>query len=154
MQEVIVSVYLMEELKQIMTLEFLKPEKYFGPFKDISSCIAMAKKQKFNPFFIKKRQQILFLHSEAFISSRQKICGWQNMQLIKYYRYVTVEDERSIVLRKDQGFTVNLHVVVSVIFILHGKEYVFIHIDCVNLVLGLKHYGIFWVIFERMNSQP
>ena len=36
--------------------------------------------------------------------------------MIKYNGYVTVEDERSIVLRKGLGFTVNLHVEVSEMF--------------------------------------
>ena len=71
---------------------------------------------------------------------------------MEYYGYVTVEDERSIVLHKDLGFTVNLHVEVNEIFLIRGNEYVFIHIDCMNFVLGLKQYGIFWITFERMNS--
>ena len=53
-----------------------------------------------------------------------------------------VEDERSIMLHKVLGFTVNLHVEVNEILLLHRNEYVFIHVD--YFVLGLKDY--------RMNS--
>ena len=74
------------------------------------------------------------------------------LQLINYHGYLTVPDVRSIVLRKVLGFAVNLHVEISEIFLLRGNKYVFIHVDCVNFVLGLKYYGIFWIMFERMDS--
>ena len=56
---------------------------------------------------------------------------------MKYHWYVTKEDESSIVLSKDLGFTIDLHVEVSEIFILHGKKrgVYFIHVDCVDFVL-------------------
>ena len=44
--------------------------------------------------------------------------------MIEYYGYVTVEDERFIVLRKDLGFTIDLHVEISEIFILRGMGYI------------------------------
>ena len=62
---------------------------------------------------------------------------------MEYYGYVTMEDEKSFVLHKDLGFTVNLHVEVNEIFLLRRNGHVFIHVDCANFVLGLKHYGIF-----------
>ena len=72
--------------------------------------------------------------------------------MIDYYGHVTVEDEKSFVLPKVLGFTVNLRVEVSEIFLLRGNEYVFIYVVCVNFVLGLKYYVMFWIMFERMVS--
>ena len=46
-------------------------------------------------------------------------------RVIEYHGYITVEDERSIVLHKDLGFMVNSHVEVSEMFLLRGNEYVF-----------------------------
>ena len=65
--------------------------------------------------------------------------------MIKYYRYVTIENERLIVLRKDLGFMVNLHVDVREVFILRGKGYIFIHVDCKDLVLEyntMTYFGL------------
>ena len=65
--------------------------------------------------------------------------------MIEYYGYVTVEDERIIVLRKVLGYAVDPHTEVSEIFILRGKEYMFIHADYVDLVLEyntMPYFGL------------
>ena len=72
--------------------------------------------------------------------------------MIDYYGYDTVEDERLIVLHKDLGFTVDLHVEVSEIFLLRGKGNIFIHVDCVHLVLEYITMAYFGLCFKRMNS--
>ena len=64
-------------------------------------------------------------------------------RVIDYHGYVTVEDGRSIVLRKVLGFAMGLHVEICS---LRGNEHVFIHVDCVNFALDLK------IMFERMDS--
>ena len=72
--------------------------------------------------------------------------------MIEYYGYVTVEDERIIVLRNDLGFMVDLHMEVSVIFLSCRKGNIFIHLDCVDLVpeyITITYFGL-W--FRRMNS--
>ena len=72
--------------------------------------------------------------------------------MIEYYGYVTVEDERLIVLRKNLGFTVDLHVEVSEIFLLRGNGNIFIHVDCVDLVLEYITMAYFGLVIIFMLS--
>ena len=68
--------------------------------------------------------------------------------MIEYHGYVTVKDDRIIVLCKDLAFMVDLHVEVSVIFLSCRKGNIFIHVDQVDFI-SIAYFGL-WI--GRMNS--